>query len=207
MPGRSPGGDKGADISDERVQTIEDGVKASTMQAAILAMGVVSLPMLLVTFGMGYCIRFGWLDVSVITHVKMGLAAVVLLMLTHTTTMFYFMGTGSAVKYEVRDRDLDTSFLRRARAFKGWFFIWLTLAIFGSMATGILGGGAHADLLRPVQDGRSVLAIAHEALAIGNLAVNLIAFVLTPINISRNNRLLDDIGGTREETLEEAIKD
>jgi|GEM_PF-1186664 len=182
---------------DEPADLQHDGVKASTMQAAILGMIVVSFPMLIATFGMGYCLRFGWFDLSVVTHVKMGLGTVVLLMLTHTTTMFYFMGTGSALKQEVRERELDTNFLRRARAFKGWFFIWLTLAIFGSMATGMLGGGAHADLLRPVQTGRSVLSIIHEILAIGNLVVNLIALVLTPINITRNNRLLDDVGETR----------
>lgn len=172
------------------------------MQAAILAMTVVSLPMLLATFGMGYCVRFGWLDIAVITHVKMGLATVVLLMLTHTTTMFYFMGTGSALKAEVRDRELDTSFLKRARAFKGWFFIWLTLAIFGAMATGMMGGGAHADLFRPVQTGRSILSVVHEVLAIGNLIVNLVAFALTPVNIMRNNRLLDDLGETRGAGIE-----
>ena len=37
-----------------------EGVKASTMQALVLALGVVTLPMLLGTFGMGYAAHYGY---------------------------------------------------------------------------------------------------------------------------------------------------
>ncbi len=143
---------------------------------------------------------FGWMDVAVGTHVKVGLVTVILTILTHTTTMFYFMGTGSAIKAEVRERNLDPVFLARARAFKGAFFYWLTFAVLLIMATAMIGGGAHADLLRPnPEGGRSALAIAHQALATARLGVNLIALIQTPINITRNNKLLDEVGGSREE--------
>jgi len=112
--------------------------------------------------------------------------------------MFYFMGTGSAIKAEVRDRNLDTEFLRRARAFKGQFFYMLTFGILLVMGTAMIGGGAHADMLRPVQDvGRSFFSYLHEGMAILTLVVNMIALIQTPINIARNNRLLDDVGETR----------
>ncbi len=184
---------------EERQQGASEGIKATTMQAAILAMGVVTLPMLLVSFGMGYAMVFGWMDVSVGTHVKVGLVTVILTILTHTTTMFYFLGTGAAIKAEVRERNLDSVFLARARAFKGAFFYWLTFGILLIMVTGMIGGGAHADLLRPnPEGGLSMFALAHEALAAVSLAVNLIALIQTPVYMARNNRLLDEVGEGRE---------
>ena len=105
----------------EKEPGASEGVKASTMQAAIMAMMVVNVPMLLATFGMGYTVHYGVLDFTLGTHVKVGLITSFLTVLTHTTTMFYFMGTGSAIKAEVRDRNLDTEFLRRARAFCTWY--------------------------------------------------------------------------------------
>ncbi len=53
-------------------------------------------------------------------------------------------------------------------------------------------------MLRPVQDvGRSFFSYLHEGMAILTLVVNMIALIQTPINIARNNRLLDDVGETR----------
>ncbi|MDA0746661.1 MAG: hypothetical protein O2954_09075 [bacterium] len=175
-----------------------EGIRATTMQAAILAMVVVNFPMLLVTFGMGYAAQFGWMDVSVGTHVKVGLITAFLTILTHTTTMFYFMGTGSALKEEVKERNLDPQFMAKARAFKGTFFYMLTFGILLAMGTAMVGGGAHADLLRPVQsEGRTMFSILHEVMALATLVVNVIALVQTPVNIRRNNQLLDELGATR----------
>ncbi len=175
-----------------------EGVKSTTMQAAILGMLVVNIPLLLVSFGMGYAARFGWMSVSVGAHLKVGLLAAFLTVLTQTTTMFYFMGTGSAIKAEVRERGLDPDFLARARAFKGSFFYLLTFGILLIMVAAMIGGGAHADLLwSDGAAGRTFYSILHEVLAILSLVINMIAFVRTPYNIQRNNRLLDDVGSTR----------
>ncbi|MCE2439642.1 MAG: hypothetical protein J4F39_09470 [Candidatus Latescibacteria bacterium] len=175
-----------------------EGVRSTTMQAAILGMLVVNVPLLLVSFGMGYASRFDWMSVSVSAHLKVGLLAAFLTVLTQTTTMFYFMGTGSAIKAEVRERGLDPEFLARARAFKGSFFYLLTLGILLIMAAAMIGGGAHADLLWSAgEGGRTFYQILHEALAILSLLVNMIAFALTPFYIRKNNRLLDDVGSTR----------
>ena len=171
-----------------------EGIKAGTMQAAIIAMDVVTIPMLLMTFGMGYGLHYGWLDLEVGTHVKVGLVTAILTMLTHTTTMFYFMGTGSAIKSEVRERNLDLDYVRRARKFKGGFFYALFFGMLLIMATAMIGGGAHSDLLRRVQPGgQSTLSRIHELLAVVSLAVNLIALVQTPIYITRNNQLMDEV--------------
>ena len=106
------------------------------MQAAILGMLVVNVPLLLVSFGMGYASRFDWMSVSVSAHLKVGLLAAFLTVLTQTTTMFYFMGTGSAIKSEVRERGLNPEFIARARAFKGSFFYLLTFGILLIMGRG-----------------------------------------------------------------------
>ncbi len=167
------------------------------MQAAILAMGVVNIPLLLAQFVMGYGVHYGWWSLEVGTHVKLGLVATILTMLTHTTTMFYFMGTGSAIKEEVREENLELGYLRRARAFKGVFFYALFFGMLLIMATAMFGGGAHSDLLRPVQDrGQSFLSRIHELLALISLVVNLYALVLIPVYINRNNVLLDEVMGS-----------
>ena len=174
-----------------------EGIKAGCMQAAILAMAVVNIPLLLATFVMGYGVHYGLWSLEIGTHVKMGLVTTILTMLTHTTTMFYFLGTGSAIKEEVREQNLDPEYLLRARAFKGSFFYAIFFGMLLIMATAMLGGGAHADLLRPVQEaGQSFLGWGHELLALVSLAVNLYALVITPVYISRNNLLLDDVMGS-----------
>jgi len=191
-----PKGEAGRSGSQGMTMDASEGVKASSMQAAILAFGVISLPLLIITFGMGYGVHYGWWGVTVSTHLKFGLVTAIMTMLTHTTTMFYFMGTGSAIKHEVRERDLSLSYLRRARAFKGSFFYALFFGMLLIMAAAMLGGGAHSDLLRPVQPaGQSMLSRVHELLAILSLGVNLIALVQTPIYIVRNNILLDEVMG------------
>ena len=173
-----------------------EGIKAGVMQAAILAMAVVNVPLLLAQFVMGYGVHYGWWSLEIGTHVKVGLVATILTMLTHTTTMFYFMGTGSAIKEEVREEGLDLEYLRRARAFKGTFFYALFFGMLLIMATAMLGGGAHSDLLRPVQEaGQSLLSRIHELLALLSMVVNLYALVITPVYISRNNILLDEVMG------------
>lgn len=173
-----------------------EGIKAGVMQAAILAMAVVNVPLLIATFVMGYGVHYGWWALEVGTHVKMGLVTAILTMLTHTTTMFYFMGTGSAIKEEVREEGLDLEYLRRARAFKGTFFYALFFGMLLIMATAMLGGGAHSDLLRPVQEaGQSLLSRIHELLALVSLAINLYALVITPVYIGKNNVLLDEVMG------------
>ncbi|MBS09995.1 MAG: hypothetical protein CME19_00135 [Gemmatimonadetes bacterium] len=173
-----------------------EGIKAGYMQAAILAMVVVNIPLLLAVFVMGYGVHYGWWGLEVATHVKMGLVTTILTMLTHTTTMFYFMGTGSAIKEEVREEGLDLDYLRRARAFKGLFFYALFFGMLLIMAAAMLGGGAHSDLLRPVQEaGQSFLSRIHELLALLSLVINLYALVITPVYISRNNILLDEVMG------------
>ena len=167
------------------------------MQAAILAMAVVNIPLLLVTFAMGYGVHYGWWSLDVGTHVKLGLVTTILTMLTHTTTMFYFMGTGSAIKEEVREENLDLDYLWRARAFKGSFFYAIFFGMLLIMATAMLGGGAHSDLFRPVQEaGQSFLSRIHELLALVSFVVNMYALVITPVYISRNNVLLDEVMGT-----------
>ena len=167
------------------------------MQAAILAMVVVNIPLLLVTFVMGYGVHYGWWGLEVATHVKMGLVTTILTMLTHTTTMFYFMGTGSAIKEEVREEGLDLEYLRRARSFKGIFFYALFFGMCFIMAAAMLGGGAHSDLLRPVQEaGQSLFSRIHELLVLISMVVNLYALIITPIYISKNNILLDEVMGS-----------
>lgn len=182
-----------------------EGVKASTMQAAILAFVMISLPLLIMTFIGGYAVHYGWGGFTVSTHLKIGLVTTIMVMLTHTTTMFYFLGTGSAIKAEVRERGLNVDYLRRARSFKGLFFYALFFGMLLIMAAAMLGGGAHSDLLRPVQpEGQSLLSRIHELLAVVSLLVNLIALVQTPVYITRNNRLLDEVMGNEAVVASEA---
>jgi hypothetical protein len=76
------------------------------------------------------------------------------------------------------------------------------------MGAAMLGGGAHSDLLRPVQPaGQSFLSRVHELLVLLSLFVNIYALVATPIYISRNNILLDEVMGRDARRAPEPVEE
>src|SRR5213594_1873349 len=72
----------------------------------------------------GYRTSSGALSAGV--HIRFALFGIVVVLFTHTMTLFYFVGTGNRIKKVVRDYALPPALLERTRHFKARLFPWLT---------------------------------------------------------------------------------
>lgn len=123
-------------------------------------------------------------------HIRFALFGIVVVLFTHTMTLFYFVGTGSRIKKVVREYGLESGLYQRTLRFKARLFPWLTFTPLVTLAAFILGGGAHTRVLP---------GWVHGWLSLLALAMNLItAFVALPC-IGDNVALIDEI----DETLPE----
>ena len=118
------------------------------------------------------------------SHIRLALFGIVIILFTHTMTLFYFVGTGSRIKKVVRQYDLDPELFKRTLRFKARLFPLLTFTPLVTMAAFILGGGAHTRVLP---------SWVHGWLAIVALAMNLVAGVRALWCIGENVALIDEI--------------
>lgn len=79
---------------------------------------------------------------STVNHVVMGFLCTVVVLFAHTITMFYFIGTGSAVKEEAKKNPALLPLYQTTRRFKARTSGILTLAPLLLMAASIAGAGA-----------------------------------------------------------------
>ena len=124
-------------------------------------------------------------------HIRFALFGIVVVLFTHTMTLFYFVGTGSRIKTVVREHDLQASLADRTRRLKARLFPWLTFTPLVTMAAFIIGGGAHT---------RMVPGWAHGALALGALGMNLVTSLLAILCLSENVALIEEIDAALPET-------
>ena len=89
------------------------------------------------------------LGVSKLSHVLWGFAITVVVIFAHTITMFYFIGTGSAVKGEARKIAALLPLYERTRKFKARTSGILTLAPLLLMAASIAGAGVAGGSVSP----------------------------------------------------------
>lgn len=118
------------------------------------------------------------------THIRFALFGIVIVLFTHTMTLFYFVGTGSRIKKVVQQYVLPASLTARTVRFKARLFPWLTFTPLVTMAAFILGGGAHTHALP---------GWVHGSLALLALGMNLVTTVLAVQCISDNVVLIDEI--------------
>src|SRR3989441_12082949 len=76
-------------------------------------------------------------------HIRFALFGMVIVLFTHTMTLFYFVGTGSRIKKVVGQYALPQALVDRTRHLKARLFPWLTFPPLVTMAAFIIGGGAH----------------------------------------------------------------
>jgi len=119
-------------------------------------------------------------------HISFALFAIVVVLFTHTMTLFYFVGTGSRIRKVVREYGLRDELVERTRRYKASLFPWLTFTPLVTMAAFILGGGAHVRVLPGwLHGGLGLLA------AVMNLATTYVAIRC----IGENVALIDEIDG------------
>ncbi len=151
------------------------------MQAVIFALAVLSAPLLLASAAFGYSAAGG--AVTIGRHVTIALITTAVVLLSHTITIFYFVGAGSAIEHETEERGLDPVYTNEARRFRKRLFPWALVAIFLTMGTAMLGGGVHVRVIPP---------FVHHVLALLTLLANGIALARVPGALTLNNRLLDE---------------
>lgn len=117
-------------------------------------------------------------------HIRFALFGIVIVLFTHTMTLFYFVGTGSRIKKVVHRYGLSPSLTGRTRRFKARLFPWLTFTPLATMAAFILGGGAHT---------RALPGWVHGSLSLLAFGMNLVTAVLAILCISENVVLIDEI--------------
>lgn len=117
-------------------------------------------------------------------HIRFALFGIVVILFTHTMTLFYFVGTGSRIKKVVREYRLPASLFQRTLRFKARLFPWLTFTPLVTMVTFIIGGGAHTKVLP---------AWIHGILALAALGMNMVTGVLALQCIAENVMLIDEI--------------
>ena len=127
-------------------------------------------------------------------HIRFALFGMVIVLFTHTMTLFYFVGTGSRIKKVVREHALPEALVDRTRRMKARLFPWLTFTPLVTMAAFIIGGGAHT---------RVIPGWVHGALALLALGMNLVTAVLAVVCISDNVVLIEEIDGALPETAGE----
>ncbi len=124
-------------------------------------------------------------------HIRVALFGIVILLFTHTMTLFYFVGTGSRIKKVVREYALHADLVLRTRRIKARLFPWLTFTPLVTMAAFILGGAAHTRVLP---------GWVHGLLALVSLGMNLVTAVLAIVCISDNVVLIEEIDTALPET-------
>lgn len=121
-------------------------------------------------------------EVHARTHVTLGLTAAMLVLFSHSMTMFYFIGTGVRMKELVAEHRVQEDLVTPTRVIKARVFPMMTWAILLTMVTFILGGG--------VDTGKIPGAI-HLVLALGSTVLNYLAAAKATAAIFTNVRLFD----------------
>ena len=137
----------------------------------------------------GFRVSAGHLEV--IAHIRFALFGIVVVLFTHTMTLFYFVGTGSRIKKVVREYRLRPELYDRTLRFKARLFPWLTFTPLVTMAAFILGGGAHTRVLP---------TWAHSVPAVVAVAMNLITAAVGLRCLGENVALVDEIDEALPET-------
>lgn len=125
------------------------------MAIALLALLFVSLSLLTLNILAAEVSMIGSTLTSLIggsfisVHFTLGVVASVLCLFSVVITMFYFIGTGRAVKDSVKDYGLDRRYYQMILKYKRKYFPVMTLALVIYIALPTLGAAAQAKYIAP----------------------------------------------------------
>ena len=121
-------------------------------------------------------------------HFLYGFFTTFLVTLAQSMTMFFFIGTGKQVKELVSNDSRGPDFIRRTKQFKAKTFPPMLWAMLLTMATMIVGGGVHTQVLPGFH-----LAIVHGVLAAIALYYNLVATWRNARYMIEHNMLMEEL--------------
>ena len=119
------------------------------MVLLLVLVNVIAFLSLLATLAAGLAHRLGWVAHKE-SHFLLGILATVLVLFAHSTTIFYFIGTGSYIKKLFHEEAVDQSLWDRTRAFKKRLFPWILCGMATIGATFTLGGAVDTGHVPPL---------------------------------------------------------
>jgi hypothetical protein len=146
-------------------------------QALLTGLGVGFLGLIFTAF-------LGLTGGDVTRHIGYGFFSTLVLLLSHSMMMFYFIGKGKAVKDAMKENDMTGDHYARISAARKPVFGIATYAMVATMIAAILGASADTRMLPP---------IVHGMIAYGAIAMNLAAFKVEIEALRSSNRIVDEV--------------
>ncbi len=133
------------------------------MTAALITATTLSIASLVATFVLGF--TAGSRE-ELLQHTTFGIFTTLILLLSHSFTMFYLIGKGKAIREAVTEGGLSSDLTAQVLRMRRPVFSAATLAMTLTMAAAIMGGGVDTGALP---------AIVHSSLAVAALLSNFAA--------------------------------
>jgi hypothetical protein len=153
------------------------------MGRSLLFVGVLGTAGVMVAAGLGYGLSSP-ADARMPTHVLVALAALLLLMFSHSWILLYLLGTGKLIRDAVREGALGPEPLAESRRLRRICYPVILLAAALAMATFLVGGAVAAKGASPW---------IHQTLFWAALAAQAAALGFEWKGLAANERLLVDV--------------
>src|SRR5215471_1134794 len=157
----------------------------NAMVIGLLTASLLSILCFLYTAWLGFTVH-GPAEIG--HHFLYGFFTTFLVTLAQSMTMFFFIGTGKQVKELVGNDAKGPDFIRRTKQFKAKTFPPMLWAMLLTMATMIVGGGVHTQVLPGFH-----LAAVHGVLATAALYYNLVATWRNARYMVEHNMLMAEV--------------
>lgn len=131
---------------------------------------------------LGYLLKTG--NGAFANHFHLALVATLIGIFGHAMTMFYFIGTGKAIKDVVKEQNLDKSILAQTKSQNMKASSWATLATVFLMAQFVIGGGIHTG---------AIPSVVHEILFYLTLVVSGVGSAKEIRLLAEQNALADHV--------------
>jgi hypothetical protein len=151
------------------------------MAAALITVATLATTALLVIVVSGFTAAT---PAQVSSHVGLAIFTTLVILLSHSLTMFYLIGKGKAIREAVVEGHLASDIVSTMSRLRRPVFGAATLAIGLTMATAILGGGVDTGVLPPM---------VHSTLGILALLSNLHALRVEVTALASMDRLARDV--------------
>ena len=155
------------------------------MVIGLLTASLLSIVFFLYTTWLGFT-AYGPSEIG--NHFLYGFFTAFLVTLAQSMTMFFFIGTGKQVKELVANDEKGPEFVKRTKQFKAKTFPPMLWAMIFTMATMIVGGGVHTQVLPGFH-----LGAVHGVLAAIALYYNLVATWRNAKYMIEHNMLMEEV--------------
>ena len=151
------------------------------MAAALLTLTTLSILGLAASLALAFTAQ---VSADIARHALIAVFATLLNLLAHSLMMFYLLGKGRAVRDAITEHALQGDYMSRVKTLRGPVFSRATSAMALTMVTAIVGASVDVGVLP---------SWPHEALAIGAVAVNVVALWTEIVALRGTSRIVDEV--------------